>query len=110
MSIDQRGLKVIVQAEAQEFLQPQQLLLNHTVAMIEYDSDGVIVTTTNGTVLTADYVLCTFSVGVLQNDDVVFVPELPSWKVEALSSINMVCRSSALDLYLSLIGDRDDRL
>jgi hypothetical protein len=61
------------------------------------------VTITNGTVLTTDYVLCTFSVGVLQNDDVVFVPELPSWKVDALSSIDMVCRSSALDLYLSLI-------
>ena len=109
MSIDQRGLKVIVQAEAQEFLQPQQLLLNHTVAKIEYDSDGVTVTITNGTVLTADYVLCTFSVGVLQNDDVVFVPELPSWKVEALSTIDMVCRLSALDLYLALIADRDDR-
>lgn len=109
MSIDQRGLKVIVQAEAQEFLQPQQLLLNHTVAKIEYDSDGVTVTITNGTVLTADYVLCTFSVGVLQHDDVVFEPKLPSWKVEALSSIDMVCRMSALDLYLALIADHHDR-
>jgi len=87
----------------QEFLQPQQLLLNHTVAMIEYNSDGVIVRITNGTVLTMDYVLCTFSVGVLQNDDVVFVPERLSWKVDVLSSIDMVCRSSTLDLYLSLI-------
>ncbi|OAX35722.1 amine oxidase [Rhizopogon vinicolor AM-OR11-026] len=89
MSIDPRGFKAIVQAEAQEFLQPQQLLLNHTVAKIEYDSDGVTVTITNGTVLTADYVLCTFSVGVLQNTDVVFEPKLPDWKVEAISSIDM---------------------
>jgi len=54
-------------------------------------------------VLTTDYVLCTFSVGVLQNHDVVFVLEHLSWKVDALSSIDMVCRSSTLDLYLSLI-------
>jgi polyamine oxidase len=90
MSIDERGLKVIVQAEAQEFLQPQQLILNNTVSKIEYDSDGVTVTITNGAVFTADYVLCTFSVGVLQNDDVVFEPKLPSWKREAISSIDMV--------------------
>lgn len=31
----------------------------------------------DGKELTADYVLCTFSVGVLQNDDVVFKPALP---------------------------------
>lgn len=39
--------------------------------------------------LEADYVLCTFSVGVLQNDDVVFEPELPAWKEEAIQSMTM---------------------
>jgi len=92
MCIDQRGFKVIVQAEAEEFLQPQQLLLNFTVASVEYDTDGVTVTSPNGAVLTADYALCTFSIGVLQNADVVFEPPLPSWKVEAINSIEMVKR------------------
>jgi len=113
MSIDQRGMKIIVQAEGQEFLQPQQLLLNHTVATIEYDSDGVTVTITNGTVLTADYALCTFSLGVLQNDDVVFSPKLPSWKVEAISSIDMVndycCPGFPRSLILTT-GHRDEDL
>ena len=113
MSIDQRGMKIIVQAEGQEFIQPQQLLLNHTVATIEYDSDGVTVTITNGTVLTADYALCTFSLGVLQNDDVVFSPKLPSWKVEAISSIDMVndycCPGFPRSLILTT-GHRDEDL
>ena len=38
----------------------------------------------------ADYALVTFSVGVLQNDDVAFDPVLPDWKQEAIQSINMV--------------------
>ncbi|KAH7921135.1 amine oxidase [Leucogyrophana mollusca] len=89
MCIDQRGFKIIIQEEAQEFLEPQQLLLNHTVNKIAYSDTGVTVTTTDGTSLTADYVLCTFSVGVLQYGDVLFEPTLPSWKVEAIQSTVM---------------------
>jgi len=37
----------------------------------------------------ADYALVTFSVGVLQNIDVTFVPALPDWKQEAIQSITM---------------------
>ncbi|KAF9806856.1 hypothetical protein IEO21_08503 [Rhodonia placenta] len=89
MSIDQRGFKHFIQAEAAEFLQPEQLILNATVTDITYSSDGVEVTLKNGTVLTADYALCTFSLGVLQNDDVVFQPALPDWKQEAIQSMVM---------------------
>ena len=32
----------------------------------------------------------TFSLGVLQNDEVVFEPRLPAWKVEAIESMTMV--------------------
>ncbi|KZT69427.1 amine oxidase [Daedalea quercina L-15889] len=89
MSIDQRGFKYLIQAEAAEFLQPDQLMLNSTVMNITYSSDGVNVTLTDGSVLLADYVLCTFSLGVLQNDDVTFDPPLPDWKEEAIQSMTM---------------------
>ena len=92
MSIDQRGFVYIAQAEAAEFLQPQQVIYNETVNLIEYGENNVTVQTTSGLTITADHVLCTFSVGVLQNSDVVFQPPLPDWKIEAVNSIVMVSR------------------
>ncbi|KAH8114417.1 hypothetical protein DFH11DRAFT_1855604 [Phellopilus nigrolimitatus] len=89
LCIDQRGFKTIIQAEAAEFLSPSQAMLNATVRTVAYSDAGVNVTLTNGTRLTADYVLVTFSVGVLQNNDVVFKPSLPDWKQEAIQSITM---------------------
>ncbi|KAG2135556.1 hypothetical protein BD769DRAFT_1664708 [Suillus cothurnatus] len=89
LCIDQRGFKTIIQAEAADFLQPEQVSLNSVVTTISYDGDGVTVTLENGTNLTADYVLCTFSLGVLQYGDIAFKPALPSWKVEAIQSMVM---------------------
>ncbi|THH07776.1 hypothetical protein EW145_g3150 [Phellinidium pouzarii] len=89
LCIDQRGFKTIIQAEAADFLAPTQLMLNSTVKDISYSNSGVNVTLTNGAHLSADYVLVTFSIGVLQNDDVVFKPTLPDWKQEAIQSVTM---------------------
>ncbi|KAG0694711.1 hypothetical protein DFH29DRAFT_815023 [Suillus ampliporus] len=89
LCIDQRGFKTIVQAEAAEFLQPNQVSLNSVVSSIEYSENGATVTLANGTTLTSDYVLCTFSIGVLQYGDVAFKPALPSWKIEAIQSMVM---------------------
>jgi polyamine oxidase len=91
LCIDQRGFKTIIQAEAAEFLQPQQVSLNSVVTTIAYSGDGVTVTLEDNTTLTADYVLCTFSLGVLQYGDIAFKPTLPSWKMEAIQSMVMVC-------------------
>ncbi|PPQ69357.1 hypothetical protein CVT25_004749 [Psilocybe cyanescens] len=77
MSIDQRGFKTLIQLEADEFLKPQQRLFGSTVKTISYSKTGVTVTLKNGDTLTGDYALCTFSLGVLQNDDVSFKPSLP---------------------------------
>jgi polyamine oxidase len=44
---------------------------------IAYSASGIKVTMRDGKEISADYALCTFSVGVLQNDDVIFWPELP---------------------------------
>ncbi|KAL4255448.1 FAD/NAD(P)-binding domain superfamily protein [Pleurotus pulmonarius] len=89
LSIDQRGFKTIITEEANGFLRPSQLLLNSTVKRIKYSHSGVQVTLANGTSITGDYVLCTFSLGVLQNDDVIFDPVLPDWKMEAIQSMTM---------------------
>ena len=89
LCIDQRGFKTIIQAEAAEFLEPSRVMLNATVQAITYSKGGVKVGLADGTTLEADYALVTFSVGVLQNDDVAFVPKLPDWKQEAIQSITM---------------------
>ncbi|KDQ23864.1 hypothetical protein PLEOSDRAFT_162138 [Pleurotus ostreatus PC15] len=89
LSIDQRGFKTIITEEAKAFLRPSQLLLNSTVQSVRYGNSGVQVTLANGTSISGDYVLCTFSLGVLQNDDVEFDPELPDWKMEAIQSLTM---------------------
>lgn len=89
MSLDGRGFKTIVQAEAASFLKPTQILLNSTVERIAYDAHGVTVTLDNGRILTAEYVICTFSLGVLQHGDIQFVPPLPAWKIEAIHSMTM---------------------
>ncbi|KAI0632803.1 amine oxidase [Trametes polyzona] len=89
MSLDQRGFKHFLEAEAAEFLQPHQLRLNSTVKKIHHSPSGVTVQLTSGETLHADYALCTFSLGVLQHDDVVFEPALPDWKQEAIQSMVM---------------------
>lgn len=99
LCIDQRGFKTIIQEEAKEFIAPEQMLLNATVKEIDYSASGVNVTLANGTKLSADYALVTFSVGVLQNDDVSFKPALPDWKEEAIQAITMVQRITFMDIF-----------
>ncbi|KAJ7610490.1 amine oxidase [Roridomyces roridus] len=89
LSVDQRGFKHLIQAEAAEFLHPSQVLLNATVRTIAHSADGVVVTLANGTRISGDYAITTFSLGVLQHDDVVFEPALPLWKQEAIQSMTM---------------------
>ncbi|KAH9914298.1 amine oxidase [Fomitopsis serialis] len=89
LSVDQRGFKTLIQAEARESLKPAQVRLNSTVSEISSSKHGVKVTLTDGHVLRADYALCTFSLGVLQHSDVKFVPPLPAWKREAIHSMSM---------------------
>lgn len=94
MALDPRGFKYIIDAEAAEFLQPSQLRTNSTIKTIKHSDSGVSVVLESGEVLHADYALCTFSLGVLQHDDVVFEPALPDWKEEAIQSMTMVRRFS----------------
>lgn len=99
--VDPRGFRALIQEEASEFIQPQQLRLNSTVRTISHSKSGVRVTLSDGRILSAGYALCTFSLGVLQNDDVRFEPPLPVWKQEAIHSMSMVVTHSTLSVFLS---------
>jgi polyamine oxidase len=90
LTTDQRGFASVIQSEAAEFLSDEQVLLNATVKTISYSKDRVSVSLSDGSSLSADYALVTFSLGVLQHDDVIFKPALPEWKSEAIHSMAMV--------------------
>ncbi|KAL8775970.1 MAG: hypothetical protein Q9194_003469 [Teloschistes cf. exilis] len=66
-----------------------RLLLNTVVTNISYDDSGVKVYNQDGSCIHADYAICTFSLGVLQSDDISFDPELPSWKQEGIETFSM---------------------
>ena len=82
---DTRGFTGIVNYLVQNFT--NKIKTNKTVRQIEYNSSGIVVHTSNGEIYTAKYGLCTFSTGVLASNLVTFVPELPEWKIEAISRI-----------------------
>ncbi|KAK9422892.1 putative Amine oxidase [Seiridium unicorne] len=88
---DQRGFNAFIIGEANEFLvqNDSRLLLNTVVTGITYSGDGVIVDLDDGGCIEASHAVCTFSLGVLQNDVVNFEPPLPRWKREAIEMFEM---------------------
>ncbi|KAJ6079610.1 hypothetical protein N7467_009363 [Penicillium canescens] len=89
--LDQRGFNHIVKKQASSFLRENdpRLHLNTEVTNITYSDHGVTVHNKDGSCVEADYAICTFSLGVLQNDAVQFSPELPVWKQEAIQKFTM---------------------
>ncbi|CBF71190.1 hypothetical protein AN6658.2 [Aspergillus nidulans FGSC A4] len=89
--LDRRGYSAIIQGEASTFLHhnDSRLRLNTRVADIEYGPGGVIVRNSDGSCISAANAICTFSLGVLQNDAVNFTPSLPDWKQTAIAKFNM---------------------
>ena len=55
---------------------------------ISYDSD-VTVTTANGDKHTADYVLVTVPLALLQQQTIQFSPQLPDWKLQAINKLGV---------------------
>ena len=88
---DDRGYSVIVQGLLDEVLgnDTEKLHLNKVVASIEEKDSKVTVTTDTNEAYTGDYVIVTFSLGVLQSDVVTFKPELPEWKTDAIQQFQM---------------------
>ncbi|KND87437.1 Polyamine oxidase [Tolypocladium ophioglossoides CBS 100239] len=89
--IDPRGFSAIIDGEAGTFLKPNdhRLLLNTIVTNVSYTDTGVVVHNEDGSCVSAAYAICTFSLGVLQNDVVKFSPALPKWKETAIQKFYM---------------------
>ncbi|KAF2711888.1 polyamine oxidase [Pleomassaria siparia CBS 279.74] len=89
--VDQRGFNAWLKGVASTYLKPNdtRLLLSTIVTDVAYSDSGVTVTMDDGSCVQADYAICTFSLGVLQNDVVVFEPELPDWKETSIATFQM---------------------
>ena len=89
--IDPRGYSAIIHGEAASFLSEDddRLMLNTKVTNVSYTDHGVTVHNEDGSCVSAAYAICTFSLGVLQNDVVAFEPELPDWKRTAIYQYDM---------------------
>jgi polyamine oxidase len=60
------------------------------VTEINYSNeDSVQITMSDGSCIIAPYAICTFSLGVLQNNVVKFDPVLPQWKREGIEGMQM---------------------
>ncbi|TVY48654.1 Polyamine oxidase [Lachnellula occidentalis] len=88
---DQRGFNYFIESEAYTFLQPNdtRLHLNTNITSIAYSDSGATITNADGSCIQADYAICTFSLGVLQNDVVDFQPVLPAWKQTGIEGMQM---------------------
>ncbi|KJZ77633.1 hypothetical protein HIM_02810 [Hirsutella minnesotensis 3608] len=89
--LDPRGFSAIIEGEATSFLKPNdpRLLLGKKITDITYSDDGVTVHSSDGSCVSAAYAICTFSLGVLQSQDVQFSPKLPRWKKTAIHKFSM---------------------
>lgn len=88
---DPRGFNAFILGQASEFLKPRdtRLLLNMIVTNISYSDSGVVITNQDGSCISAEYAITTFSLGVLQQNVVSFDPALPSWKTRAIQGFQM---------------------
>ncbi|CAH1802895.1 unnamed protein product, partial [Owenia fusiformis] len=90
--VDPRGYRFIVQATADEFLNPgaPQLRINERVIGINTSNkNGVQVTLESGATIHAEYAINTFSLGLLQSGNIIFKPSLTYKKLEAINSFKM---------------------
>lgn len=65
------------------------ICLSTPVAAVEWGASPIRVHTANGQAFTADHVLITLPLGVLQARRVRFLPELPAWKRDAVDGLRM---------------------
>ncbi|KZT19152.1 amine oxidase [Neolentinus lepideus HHB14362 ss-1] len=90
-STDPRGFSHFLTQEAHEFLKPGQVVFNATVRSVRpfYPTASIEIELTTGTVLRAEYALCTFSLGVLQGGIRWSEEVMPPAKREAVRGMSM---------------------
>eukprot|EP01084_Bolivina_argentea_P009926 18532_1 len=85
---DSRGFQGITKLVATDFI--DKIRLNAPIKTVAYDAnEGVTVTLENGEMLSSNYGIITFSLGVLQSNLVTFSPPVPSWKSNAWNQFGM---------------------
>ncbi|KAF5736460.1 polyamine oxidase 1 isoform X1 [Tripterygium wilfordii] len=96
---DERGYEHLLYKMAQEFLltseegqiSDNRLKLSKVVREIQQSkNDGVRVTTEDGCIYEANYVILSASIGVLQSNLISFTPPLPRWKTEAIDNCDVM--------------------
>ncbi|XP_076899182.1 polyamine oxidase 1-like [Bidens hawaiensis] len=94
---DERGYEHLLYKMAEDFLfmsggkiLDSRLKLNTVVRGLHQSSNGVTVTTEDGRVYEADYVILSVSIGVLQSKLISFNPCLPRWKTEAIDKCDIM--------------------
>ncbi|KAI3742902.1 hypothetical protein L1987_60600 [Smallanthus sonchifolius] len=94
---DERGYEYLLYKMAEDFLftsddkiLDNRLRLNTVVRELHHSRDGVKVTTEDGCVYKANYVIVSVSIGVLQSHLLYFNPGLPSWKTEAIEKCDVM--------------------
>ncbi|KAK4372144.1 hypothetical protein RND71_007528 [Anisodus tanguticus] len=86
---DERGYEHLLYKMAENFLftsegkiTDSRLKLNTVVREVQHWRNGVLVTTEDGSLYEANYVILSASIGVLQSDLISFTPPLPFWPCE----------------------------
>ncbi|XP_010241204.1 PREDICTED: polyamine oxidase 1-like [Nelumbo nucifera] len=94
---DERGYELLLYKLAEDFLLTSdgkivdsRLKLNKVVRELHHSRNGVILTTEDGSIFEANYVILSVSVGVLQSDLISFRPPLPKWKTEAITKCDVI--------------------
>lgn len=91
--IDPRGFHHIIKclADVNNIYYPEdkRIHLSEVVTTVRYTNNNVVVNTSKGKRYKADYAILTFSLGVLQNEKVKFIPPLPVEKVERIHLLKM---------------------
>ncbi|CAL5380301.1 unnamed protein product [Camellia sinensis] len=95
---DERGYDYLLYKMAETFLftssdgkiMDNRLKLNKVVRELQHSRDGVSLTTEDGCVYEANYVILSVSIGVLQSDLISFRPPLPRWKMDAIEKCDVM--------------------
>ncbi|KAK2994469.1 hypothetical protein RJ640_008837 [Escallonia rubra] len=94
---DERGYESLLHKMAETFLltsdgeiMDSRLKLNKVVRELQQSRNGATVTTEDGCVYEANYVILSVSIGVLQSDLISFRPPLPRWKTEAIETCDVM--------------------